>query len=163
MNGSYTAKYLQSEDTILLPMQKAGSEFRRMAGSIGNIGMVVVVGKWTELSQSQVLFVPESKSPFPMFFYMWYIMDPTLFLLITGVVPCECNTFLYIERPTFSNNPNISGQFYGNCKENKVNGIRGCYVNPGSSCHDAKPSVIGSPYRWSVEACKLREEQQQKG
>ena len=68
MNGSYTAKYLQSVDTILLPMQKAGSEFRRMAGSIGNIGMVVVVGKWTELSQSQVWFVPESKSPFPMFF-----------------------------------------------------------------------------------------------
>ena len=95
------------------------------------------------------------------FFYMWYIMDPTLFLLITGVVPCECNTFLYIERPTF--NPKTSVQFYGNCKENKVNGIRGCYVNPGSSCHDAKPSVIGSPYRWSVEACKLREEQQQKG
>ena len=49
-------------------MQKAGSEFRRMAGSIGNIGMVVVVGKWTELSQSQVWFVTESKSPFPMFF-----------------------------------------------------------------------------------------------
>ena len=161
MNGSYTAKYLQSVDTILLPMQKAGSEFRRMAGSIGNIGMVVVVGKWTELSQSQVWFVPESKSPFPMFFYMWYIMDPALFLLITGVAPSECNTFLYIERPTF--NPKTSVQFYGNCKENKVNGIRGCYVNPGSSCHDAKPSVIGSPYRWSVEACKLREEQQQKG
>ena len=80
---------------------------------------------------------------------------------ITGMVPCECNTFLYRERPTF--NPKTSGQFYGNCKKNKVNGIRGCYVNPGSSCHDAKPSVIGAPYRWSVEACKFREEQKLNG
>ena len=79
MDGSYTQKYLQSVDTIWHPMQKAGSEFRRMAGSIGNIGMVVVVGKWTELSQSQVWFVPESKSPFPMFFlYLVHYGSDTL-------------------------------------------------------------------------------------
>ena len=63
MNGSYTTKYLQNVDTILLPMQKAGSEFRRLAGNIG-----MVVGKWTELSQSQVWIFTESKSPFPMFY-----------------------------------------------------------------------------------------------
>ena len=152
--NAYTTKYLQSVDTIFIPTQKAGSEFRRLAGSIG-----MVVGKWTELSQSQVWFVTESKSPFPIF-YMVHVSNT---LLITGMVPCECNTFLYKEGPTFNVNPKTSGQLYGNCFENKETGIRGCYVNPGSSCHDAKPSVIGAPYRWSVEACKLREEQKLKG
>ena len=101
MNGSYKTKYLQSVDTILLPMLKAWSEFRKLAGSIG-----MVVGKWKELSQSQIWFVTESKSPFPIF-YMVHVSNT---LLIAGVVPCECNTFLYIERPTFNFNPKTSGQ-----------------------------------------------------
>ena len=103
--NAYTTKYLQSVDTIFIPMQKAGSEFRRLAGSIG-----MVVGKWKELSQSQIWFVTESKSPFPIF-YMVHVSNT---LLIAGVVPCECNTFLYKERPTFNVNPKTSGQLYGN-------------------------------------------------
>ena len=131
--NAYTTKYLQSVDTIFIPTQKAGSEFRRQAGSIG-----MVVGKWTELSQSQVWFVTESKSPFPIF-YMVHVSNT---LLIACVVPCECNTFLYIELLT------LTQKLLDNCFENKVNRIHG---------------VIGAPYRWSVEACKFREEQKLNG
>ena len=135
------------------------SLFQRKKQGQNSADWLAVMGWWTELSQSQVWFVTESKSPFPIF-YMVHVSNT---LLITGMVPCECNTFLYKERPTFNVNPKTSGQLYGNCFENNVNGICGCYVNPGSSCHDAKPSVIGAPYRWSVEACKFREEQKLKG
>merc|ERR1712142_321037 len=49
---------------------------------------------------------------------------------------CYCNTYLH--------------DGLGQCASTES----WCYIDDDENCADAKPSTIGSPYRWSVGACK---------
>ena len=60
---------------------------------------------------------------------------------------CSCNGALHLDR--------------GECGEASSSGCGNwCYVDPGNTCRDSRPSSFGAPHEWSCQACRSRDKEE---